>query len=47
MRDTKNKKNKPSLLRVYSIRLLETLWEKGIILQNEQFLLFEQCFLPI
>ena len=47
MRDTKNKKNKPSLLRVYSISLLKTLWEKGIIPQNEQFLLFEQCFLPI
>ena len=33
--------NKPWFLRVYSISLLKTLWEK------EKFLLFPQCFLPI
>ena len=27
--------------------LLKTLWEKGEIARNEQFLLFPQCFLPI
>ena len=25
--------------------LLKTLWEKGVIARNEQFLLFPQCFL--
>ena len=38
--------NKPWFLRVCSTRLLKTLWEKGEIARNEQFLLFLQCFLP-
>ena len=37
--------NKPLLLRVCSISLWKTLG-KGEIVQNEQFLLFPQCFLP-
>ena len=39
--------NKPWFLRVYSTSLLKTLWEKGEIAPNEQFLLFPQCFLPV
>ena len=39
--------NKPWFLRVYSVSLLKTLWEKGEIARNEQFLLFPQCFLPV
>ena len=27
--------------------LLKTLWEKGEIARNEQFLLYSQCFLPV
>ena len=27
-------------------QLLKTLWEKGEIAHNEQFILFPQCFLP-
>ena len=38
--------NKPWFLRVCSINLLKTLWGKGEIAHNEQFLLFPQCFLP-
>ena len=37
--------NKPWFLRVCSIGLLKTLWEKEEIACNEQFLLFPQCFL--
>ena len=37
--------NKPWFLCVCSTSLLKTLWEKGEIACNEQFLLFPQCFL--
>ena len=39
--------NKPWFLRVCSRSLLKTLWEKGEIARNEQFLLFPWYFLPI
>ena len=39
--------NKPWLLRVCGTCLLKTLWEKGEIARNEQFLLFPQCFQPL
>ena len=38
--------NKPLFLRVCSTNLLKTLWKKGEIARNEQFLLFPPCFLP-
>ena len=39
--------NKPWFLHVCSISLLKTLWKKGEIARNEQFLFFPQCFLPV
>ena len=39
--------NKPWFLPVCSICLLKTMWEKGEIARNEQFLLFPHCFLPL
>ena len=39
--------NKPWFLRVCSTRPLKTLWGKGEIARNEQFLLFPQCFLSV
>ena len=38
--------NKPWFSRVCSRGLCKTLWEKGEIARNEQFLLFPQCFIP-
>ena len=38
--------NKHWFLRVCSTSPLKTLWEKGEIARNEQFLLIPQCFLP-
>ena len=35
--------NKPWFVRVCSTSLLKTMWEKGEIICNEQFLLFPQC----
>ena len=39
--------NKPRFLRVCNTSLLITLWGKGEIARNEQFLLFPLCFLPV
>ena len=39
--------NKPQFLLGCSTSLLKTLWEKGEIARNEQFLLFPQCFLAV
>ena len=39
--------NEPWFLRVCSISLLKTLWEKEKNARKEQYLLFPQCFLPI
>ena len=39
--------NKPCFLRVRSTSLLKTLWGKGEIAHNEQFLLFPRCFLSV
>ena len=36
--------NKPWFLHVFSTSLLKTLWEKGDIARNEQFLLFPTVF---
>ena len=38
--------NKSWFLHVCSTSVLKTMWEKGEIAHNEQFLLFPQCFLP-
>ena len=38
--------NRPWFLCVCSRIILKTLWEKGEIACNKQFLLFPQCFLP-
>ena len=38
---------KPWFLHVCSTNLLKTLWKKGEIARNEQFLFFPQYFLPI
>ena len=42
--------NKPCVLRVCISSILKARWKKGEIVNNdnnEQFLLFPQCFLPI
>ena len=39
--------NRPWFLRVCTTSLLKTLWVKGEIARNEQFLLFPECLLPI
>ena len=39
--------NKLRFSHVCSTSLLKTLWGKGEIARNEQFLLFPQCFLPV
>ena len=38
--------NKPWFLRVFNTGLLKTLWEKGEIARDEQFLPFPHFFLP-